>query len=129
MSLWDLFWPVTFLLEHFFYTLWLLQVSTVPYAYLLYALYRYPTQRTPLVLFFLLSLFASAIMYYTIGPRIDNVIAPLGLLSVMAFPLGMLLRHRMLKKYADIHIWVIATLAGWMHSWGWYAWLYALAKS
>lgn len=126
MNLWHLF-PESLL--HIPGILKLPYLAILLYLFLLYALFRYPTERKLLSIFLVLSFIASSIMINNLHPGFGKVVPPLALLVIMLMPLSILLLRVSKKSYTNIHLWIIAILAGWSHSMGWGVWLFALAGS
>lgn len=126
MNLWHLF-PKSLL--HIPGILQLPYLAIFLYLFLFYALFRYPTERKLLSIFLLLSLAAIGIMANNLHPGFGKVIPPLALIVIILLPLSILIFKLSKKSYTNLHVWIIATLAGWSHSMGWGVWLFALAGS
>jgi len=99
------------------------------YLYIFYVGVKSTEERKNLIVFLLLTLLASVIMFISFGPQMGKVIAPLALLTVMVMPLIMLMFKLYNKTYSEARIWFMVTLAGWLHSMSWCVWLFALAGS
>lgn len=99
------------------------------YLYVLYALIKQPAYRVSLILFLVLTLMASLIMIFSLGPSVGHIFPPLLLLSVMLMPLVMLIIQVVNSKRAGIRLWSIVSVAGWVHSLSWAVWLLALSRT
>ncbi|MGF1765346.1 hypothetical protein [Aliivibrio kagoshimensis] len=111
---------------------WILQLPylVIPlYLPLIYFAVKHSSERRKLLLFLLLSFIASTIMVFNFGPHVGKVIPPLALLSVMFMPVIILGSNLYRRRLHVVHIWGVATLAGWCHSLSWSVWLFAMAGS
>lgn len=99
------------------------------YLYVLYASIKHPAYRVSLILFLVVTLMASLIMVFSMGPSVGHILPPLLLLSVMLMPLVMLIIQMCKSNSAGIRLWSIVSVAGWVHSLSWAVWLMALARS
>ena len=99
------------------------------YVFVLIALIKFPEVRVKILIFLFVTIITNIIIVATIGPNMGRVLIPLLLLSIMVLPLFWLLNQCRLKNRKTIYIFGIVTLAGWMHSLSWVAWIFALARS
>jgi len=108
----------------------LLPYLAIPfYLYIFYPLIKQVDERKYLAIFLLLSVIASSIMLFSIGPHIGKVIPPLALILVLAMPTLMLINKLYTKVYHSALLWFFVMLAGWLHSLSWGVWLFALGGS
>lgn len=115
LNLWDLF---SECILHWEYILGLPFVAILFYLFLGYAIARKAGGRIYLVLFLLLTLVASSIMFKSLTSY-SKIIAPLLLLLVMVIPLVMIAMNLYRRTYSDIRIWCMTTISGWVHSISW----------
>jgi len=99
------------------------------YGYVLYALFKHQEHRKELVIFLFLTVAASLIMFFTLGPRIGLLVPPLMLFSVMLMPIALLTLNILKKHTPGIWVWALTSVAGCLHSLSWSVWLFALARS
>lgn len=99
------------------------------YFVLLLILIKTPTQALSLSLFILLSLLTSVAMLLSMGPSIGTVLLPLLLLAVIVMPVSKLIYAIYCKNSVAVRVWIVASIAGLLHSLSWSLWLFALAGS
>ncbi|WP_428086643.1 hypothetical protein [Candidatus Thioglobus sp.] len=99
------------------------------YVLVLLMLVKFKPQRAKLLLFVLVTIVTNIVIIMTLGPGMGNVLIPLLLLIIMGLPLLWLLPQCMAKNRKNIYIFAIVTIAGWVHSIGWAATIFALARS
>jgi len=106
-------------------------VAIAFYGYVLFALVKYPKQRVALSVFILLSVMAmlSQIRLDFLGSGSRHFLSPLLLLTVMVFPLCILIIQVIKQSYDTTKIWGLITLAGWIFSISWATWFLAMAAS
>lgn len=99
------------------------------YFVLVLFLFKAPSQRITLFVFLLLSLATSVWMLLSMGPNINSFLLPLLLLLVFLMPLFCLLYAIYRRNQLAVKVWVVASIAGFLHGLSWAVWLTALAGS
>lgn len=127
MNLWNLF-PVTELLN-IPGVLYLPRFAIPAYILTIVVAVKLPQQRIRLAAFWILTLLVSISVLISFSQRIDLIIPPLLLTSVMLMPLWILATEIWKRSSSGIWTWAIATAAGWLHSLSWAAWLMAIMGS
>lgn len=109
--------------------LYLPYLAVMFYGFVLLIFINFSWARTRLLLFLFITLTTSVVIVMTIGPGMGTVLIPLLLLLVMLMPLVWLIPRCRQKNKKEIFVWSIVTLAGWLHSFSWVVWVFALARS
>jgi hypothetical protein len=126
MNLWHIF-PESILRVNGI--LYLPYLAAFLYVLVLLMLVKFKEQRAKLLLFVLATAVTNIIIIMTLGPGMGNVLIPLLLLITMVLPLLWLIPHCITKNRKNTYIFSIVTIAGWVHSIGWVAWIFALSRS
>jgi hypothetical protein len=109
--------------------LYLPYLTVFLYVLVLLMLVKFKEQRAKLLLFVLATAITNIVIIMTLGPGMGNVLIPLLLLIIMVLPLFWLIPQCITKNRKNTYIFSIVTIAGWAHSIGWVALIFALARS
>jgi len=126
MNLWQIF-PESILSVNG--VLYLPYLSAFLYVLVIMIIVKFKEQRAKLSLFVLVTAITNIIIIMTLGPGMGKVLIPLLLLIIMILPILWLIPQCIAKNRKNTYIFSIVTIAGWVHSISWVAWIFALARS
>ncbi len=108
---------------------WLPVLAILMYFYVPYAIYRMPSERWLIAGYCVLTILSALAMLYVFRTHDMGMWPFLAWLMVMLYPSVISIMRFYQRKPVIFRRWAVITISGFVYSYAWYIWLYALANS